>query len=300
MRLRTEETILASWTDSQVIVTVVCITYNQINYIEKALNSFLTQITSFRFKILIHDDASTDGTSEILKEYAIKYPQLFEVVIQNENQYSQGRLLSVGNLWSLVESEYIAFCEGDDFWLDPHKLEKQLEAITPDIDLCFHAAMKVSEDGHNLKPMSLYTKSKYELTDVVPCGGGFIPTASWFVRTEALLELPTWLTSLPFTDYFIQIWVMRQGGAIYIPEIMSAYRTGAVGSSVDAYSTVKKKLIYCDAMFLGLNKLDDALDQRYSKEIATRKKSILISHIKFFTKRFSFLELIKLVIKYFR
>jgi glycosyltransferase involved in cell wall biosynthesis len=299
MILRTENEIVASWDDSQVIVTVVCITYNQISYIEKTLKSFLSQITNFRFEILIHDDASTDGTAEKLTEYATKYPNIFKLILQNENQYSKGKLLSVDNIWAHVDSEFVAFCEGDDFWLDPYKLAKQIKAITPDTDFCFHAAMKISESGDDIKPMSLYNQATYTLNEVIPCGGGFIPTASWFIRTKALLDLPSWLTSLLFTDYFIQIWVMRRGGATYIPEVMSAYRTGAVGSFVDAYIDTNKKLIYCDEMFSGLNQLNLALEKMYNNEIASRKKSILKSHIKFFFKRLEFKALYSLFKSYF-
>lgn len=296
---RTENEIVASWSDSEVLVTVVCITYNQINYIEKALESFLSQITNFRFQILVHDDASTDGTAEKLTEYSAKYPNIFKLILQSENQYSKGTLLSVDNLWSHIESRFVAFCEGDDFWLDPYKLAKQLISMTPDTDFCFHAAMKISENGDDIKPMSLYDKTTFTISEMIPCGGGVIPTASWFIRTKALLDLPSWLTSLLFTDYFIQIWAMRRGGAIYIPEVMCAYRTGAIGSFVDAHKDTSKKVIYCDAMLSGLNKLNRAFENQYDKEINHRRKSILKSHIKFFTKRLEFKALYSLFKSYF-
>ena len=300
MKTRSESEIINGWARSdEVLVTIVCITFNQASYIECALNSFLSQVTTFPFEILIHDDASFDGTTEILLEYSRAFPKLIRLIAQKENMYSKGQLLTFDNLWSHVDSEFIAFCEGDDYWIDNFKLEKQIQAITRDVDICFHAALKVAPDGAYIKEMSVYDKSHFDLGDIIPNSGGLIPTSSYFVRTQSLFDLPSWITSLSFTDYFVQIWVARRGGAIYIPETMSAYRTNAIGSLVDMHASADKKLMYCSEMFTALKKLRIELNEQYDDEISLRKFRIFKSHARFFIKRLRFFLTAKLLYMYF-
>jgi glycosyltransferase involved in cell wall biosynthesis len=106
------------------------------------------QETSFEYEIIIHDDASNDGTREILEEYASKYPTLFKLILQDENQYSKG-IDVMAILFSYATGKYIALCEGDDYWTDPLKLQKQFDFISenPTCSLCFHETDVVYEDG---------------------------------------------------------------------------------------------------------------------------------------------------------
>ena len=101
-----------------IVVSVACITYNHAPYIRQCLEGFLMQKTNFPIEIIVHDDASTDGTDDIIREYALKYPELFKVILQEENQYSKGvDVLSL--VFERSAGKYIAFCEGDDYWTDP-------------------------------------------------------------------------------------------------------------------------------------------------------------------------------------
>ena len=117
------------WSEGTVpVVTIRCITYNHVNFIRDAIEGFLIQETTFPVEIIIHDDASTDGTAEIVKDYAEKHPQLFRPILQKENQFSQGR-----EVWSRVRDRvnemqrgvFVALCEGDDYWTSPRKLHEQ-------------------------------------------------------------------------------------------------------------------------------------------------------------------------------
>lgn len=109
------------------MVSISCITYNHARYIRECLDGFLMQECNFDFEILIHDDASTDGTQEIIKEYAEKYPDLIKPIYQTENQYSKGqRGMNVKYNFPRAKGKYIALCEGDDYWTDPLKLQKQV------------------------------------------------------------------------------------------------------------------------------------------------------------------------------
>lgn len=125
------------------VVSIGCITYNHENYIKNAIEGFLIQKITFPVEIIIHDDASTDNTSNIIREYEQKYPNLFINIYQNENQYSKGNTPIFGNfIYPKARGKYIAFCEGDDFWTDPLKLQKQVNFLeaNPDYSLTSHEA----------------------------------------------------------------------------------------------------------------------------------------------------------------
>lgn len=115
--------------DAVPLVTISCITYNHESYIRDAIEGFLHQITSFPIEILIHDDASTDGTASIIREYEQEYPGLILPIYQSENQYSRGVRISPTYQFPRARGKYIALCEGDDYWTDPLKLQKQVDFL---------------------------------------------------------------------------------------------------------------------------------------------------------------------------
>src|SRR5699024_4878444 len=131
-KIRTEKEIMSSWLRSskENKVSISCITYNHENYIRDTLDGFLMQETEFPFEILIHDDASTDKTPQIIKEYQSRYPNLFNPIYQSENQLSKGGISP--NLefnYPRATGKYIALCDGDDYWTNPYKLEKQVQFL---------------------------------------------------------------------------------------------------------------------------------------------------------------------------
>ncbi|MBP6182581.1 glycosyltransferase [Flavobacterium sp.] len=109
-------------------VSICCQTYNHVNYIEECLNGFLMQKTNFKFEILLRDDASADGTTEIVKKYSDKYPDIINPLIYNENQYQKGVSPFRDNV-KRAKGKYIAICEGDDYWTDSYKLQKQVDLL---------------------------------------------------------------------------------------------------------------------------------------------------------------------------
>lgn len=111
------------------LVSVCCLTYNQEKYISDAIEGFLMQRTSFPVEVIIHDDASTDKTGEIIKGYAERNADLFVPLFQVENQFSKGENPFIKNILPRVSGKYIAFCEGDDYWTDPLKLQKQTDFL---------------------------------------------------------------------------------------------------------------------------------------------------------------------------
>jgi glycosyltransferase involved in cell wall biosynthesis len=140
-----------SWPDGTVpVVSIFSITYNHVNFIRDAIEGFLMQETTFPVEIFIHDDASTDGTAEIVKEYADKYPWLFRTLLQTENQWSKGIANSLFfRLMQEQSGEFIALCEGDDYWTDERKLQKQVTFLwnNPEFVACGHGARYLNSAG---------------------------------------------------------------------------------------------------------------------------------------------------------
>lgn len=139
---------LAKGQDNIPLASISCMTYNHAPFVKQCLDHLLAQKTNFPFEIVIHDDASTDGTKEIVEEYASKYPDIVFPYYQNENQYSKGlRGLPSRYNYPRCRGRYIAICEGDDFWTDPLQLQQQVNFLEghEDFVLTFHDFRVVDE-----------------------------------------------------------------------------------------------------------------------------------------------------------
>ena len=120
------------------LVSIVTLAFNHGRYLRQCLDGFVMQITDFTFEVIIHDDASTDDTAQIIREYEEKYPHIFRPIYQIENQYSKGVAIGATYLYPAVRGKYICECEGDDWWTDPYKLQKQADFLEahPEYSLC--------------------------------------------------------------------------------------------------------------------------------------------------------------------
>lgn len=137
--------------EKEIMVTIRCITYNHKSFIRQCLDGFVMQKTNFRFIAIVHDDASTDGNADIIREYAQKYPEIIRPILQTENQHSKGFKDAQKLLLDLCsQTKYVAYCEGDDYWTDPLKLQKQFDFMEghPDYTACFHQTILHYEDGN--------------------------------------------------------------------------------------------------------------------------------------------------------
>lgn len=135
--------------DRTVMVSVCCAAYNHEKYIESALQGFVNQVTDFRFEVIVHEDVSSDKTRDIIQKYVDLYPNIFVPIFQTENQYSKERGLVARNMFSKARGKYIAICEGDDYWIDKHKLQKQYDIMEkhPECSICVHDIEQVYRDG---------------------------------------------------------------------------------------------------------------------------------------------------------
>lgn len=214
-------------------VSIVCNAYNHEKYIRKCLEGFVMQRTDFAFEILVHDDASTDDTADIIREFEKRYPKLVKPIYQTENQYSKPGVSISSFQYPRAKGKYIAICEGDDYWTDPLKLQKQYDALEEhlDIDMC---ATKAKQVVANTEKFLGFVEPKNEtcvisLNDVIKGGGNYFATCSLFVRKEILLN-PYPFNQKINLDYAIQISGALRGGVYYINEDMCSYRVLSDGS----------------------------------------------------------------------
>lgn len=214
-------------------VSVICNAFNHESYIRDALESFVVQKTNFKFEVLVHDDASTDKTADIIREYEAKYPELIKPIYQTENQYSKGTG-AVGELQiARARGKYIAYCEGDDYWTDPLKLQKQYDAMEahPEVDICAHCGMRVNAESKEVIGYVNPSDKDCVLTpeQVILGGGGYVVTNSLMYRREIIFNEPEFRKFLKL-DYTLQMYGALRGGMLYLAECMSAYRVMTKGS----------------------------------------------------------------------
>lgn len=255
-------------------VSVVCATYNQVSYISEAIESFLMQKTSFEYEIIIHDDASTDGTSEIVKKYVNKYPNKVFAILQNENQYSQGVQFSRLYIHPMVRGKYIAICEGDDFWTDPYKIQKQYDYMEKNqgCSLCIHDGYLLTADKSILfhsKPMSENPK-KYYIEDAIMGIGTKVVTNSFFYRTELTRqERPQFVEMAPAGDFVAPIHYALNGYIYYMPEKMAAHRALAINSFSSTMGrgkeSRKKWEVFYQRQYKAMKELDYYTNYKHSK-----------------------------------
>ena len=178
----------------QPLVSIVCEVYNHKPYLRRCLDGFVMQKTDFPFEIVIHDDASPDGSAEIIREYEKDYPQLFNPIYQTENQYSKGVQLWRTIQFPRARGKYIAICEGDDYWTDPLKLQKQVDYLEKETDcgLCF-TDYSIKDEKNRLIQDSCFLNGKHRSIDFEDhlFSQGYIAPRTWVFRKEIYEQFDT-------------------------------------------------------------------------------------------------------------
>ena len=257
--------------NENIMVSIVCNTFNQEDYIADTLDSFLMQSTNFLYEILVHDDASTDSTVKIIKEYEKKYPDLIKPIYQEKNQYSQNVNIDSVFQYSRAKGKYIAYCEGDDYWTDPEKLQKQVDLLEhhSEVDICAHRAEAVdAETKERLEMIAPADKDTlFTIEEVIRGEGGFVSTNSLLMRKECMCTYYKFSDEFPF-DYAMQIQGALRGGMLYMDEMMSAYRKDAKGSwTVYTTENIEKKVEHIKNEVNMLKTLNQETNYQYDKEI---------------------------------
>ena len=219
------------------LVSIICITYNHVNFIRDAIEGFLMQETTFPVEIHIHDDASTDGTAEIVRDYEAIYPNLIKAICQTENQYSKGNK-SGQFLRPLLRGKYIASCEGDDYWTDKAKLQLQVDYLElhPGCVISGHDAIVIDATGKVLRRSVVRTKGRDYTADELKQGEAILPTASRLVRNIHRSSTFRYRSCFQGGDRFTLVTLGDHGGAHFHDDISpSVYRKhqGGVWSGMD-------------------------------------------------------------------
>lgn len=214
--------------EQEILVSVICETYNHELYIRQCLDGILMQETSFAYEVLIHDDASNDHTQSIIKEYVEKYPEIIKPIFQKENQYSKG--ISIWRVYQMprAKGKYIALCEGDDYWTDPLKLQKQVDFLESheDYSMCFHAA-KILNQGVDVNRTGAVCErvidKEYTSTELFE--NWIVPTASIVYRKDMVegfkMKHAEWLTR---GDIAMVLRSSHTGKVWGMSDLMSVYR----------------------------------------------------------------------------
>lgn len=263
--------------ENRVLVSICCITFNQESYIRDALEGFVNQKTNFKYEVLIHDDASTDKTADIIREYQEKYPEMIKPILQTENQYSKG-LTNVSGTWNFPRavkngSKYIAMCEGDDYWISADKLQKQVDYMEshPDCSLVFHSA-KVEVQGSAVTERMMRPYKKTQVVspeEIIDKRSGY-PTASLMFKTEMVKELPDFYNNAPIADIPLQLLSANLGYAYYMDEPMCVYRLGGAASWTTLMKQgnyEKKQQDYAKAMKVMYKGFDEFSGKRFHETV---------------------------------
>jgi glycosyltransferase involved in cell wall biosynthesis len=231
-----------SATDRPPKASVFVLTHNHVAWIGQALESALAQEAPFEFELLVADDCSTDGTREIVREYADRHPDLIRTFLPERN-------LGVAGIWlpaaRQCRGEYVAILEGDDYWTSPAKLARQVALLDsrPGWSSCFHRATLFHEDGRPSRPATpAFDREVFELDDLLRAC--FIPFLTVIFRRDVLASVPEWTFSYRWFDWLFHLFCARRGPIGFLDEDMAAYRVHAGGnwSAQDRTSQLEEDL----------------------------------------------------------
>lgn len=291
-------------------VGVRCYTYNHSKYIESAMDGFTMQKTSFPYICTVVDDASTDGTQDVIKSYLSAHFNTIEsgetedyfsflashkantscfflVLLLKYNHY-QLRKPKGPYFTSWMDTAFRAICEGDDYWIDGDKLQKQVDFLEahPQLSSCIHAFIREDSKGRKETIHKYSSDVDFILPeDVFNSSGMFGATGSWLYRASAVNDYPQWAASGPVGDRPLKMVLFARGGIGYLNDVMSVYRLGIAGSWTERMSFDLKYRLRTHRGILDISrKFDEWTDRKYHKYVARsirrqRRKYIVIDSI---------------------
>ena len=284
-------------------VRVDCETFNQSSYIEDALNGFTRQQTTFPFLCVIFDDASTDGTPQLIKSYLYKYFEtdnsevcycdendnyvkifaqhksnrncFFSVFLLKYNHYSK-KIYKDSYLNDIEKKvKYFGICEGDDYWIDSSKLQKQFALMEahPEYSMCFHANYDLYPNGEKKEYRPRQIKLQYTTEDAIRGGGPFMTTNSMFCRYDYLRKegRPFFWEKCPIGDVPMMLYFASKGAIGYIDEVMSVYRRLSAGSWTTRKKSLLKSINHHRAIIKMFQEFDVYTNYTYHKTIYEKK-----------------------------
>lgn len=249
--------------DNTIMVTVICLSYNHEKYIRDTFEGIIKQKTTFKFDVVVHDDASTDSSREIIEEYQKKYPDIIKPILQTDNQFSKGVDFEEKYIIPKCSGKYIAYCECDDYWIDESKLQKQVDFLEKhsEYSVCGHRHY-VYNCRTNKKSISNNDNTNHtvDFKVISDWSGAQFHTSSYLFRRE-LLCVPQSMKMKNVGNYPRLVWLALNGRVYQFAEVMSVYRIFTNGSwsqgntSGDVLGKRVDRLIDCIGMLEGAREL---------------------------------------------
>lgn len=262
--------------NENIMVSVLCLAFNHEKYIRQCLDGFVMQKTNFKFEVIIHDDASTDNTANIIREYEEKYPEIIKPIYQKENQYSKKAGITKSFTLPKARGKYIAICEGDDFWTDKYKLQKQVDTLenNPNSKCCVCTVRDANEDGSMMNtthPSEVFDSGILHTEDFLKlaCKEYAFQTSSFMFKgddyKEYIYNPPKFRTVSSVGDWPQLLYFSIIGDIYYINDEMSCYRRNAVGSYTTSMisSTINKRKKYNKGLIDMIESFDECTNQKY-------------------------------------
>lgn len=271
-------------------VSILCLAYNHEKYIADAIEGFLMQKTTFPIEIIVNEDASTDQTAAIIRKYEAAHPDLIHPIYHIQNQYSQGVNINDQFMLPLAQGKYVALCDGDDYWTDPYKLQKQYDAMeqNPSCRMCLH---KVREENLATGQSDTFIPRSEIMSGALSSfafftelgKSNFFNEVCYFFRRDDYAEyqhhypdfaqasMQTKTDDTPMLLYFGQL-----GDVYYFSEDMATYRHFVSGSWSDNFSnaTREKVLAWCDSGEKMYTLFNQYTENRYADPLARKLKFI--------------------------
>lgn len=259
------------------LVSIVCLTYNEEDFVRDTFDNFLSQKTTFPFEVLVYDDASQDRTPEIIKEYASRYPDIFRVTLYEENNFKKGLGfygLRVG--FNEAKGKYIAYCEGDDYWCDDHKLQKQVDFLESHLEynVCAHET-RIRNDFDSKENETLFSRANfnsyidiskrkhYTFEDTLT--GNIFHISSMMFRNSPI-QWPEWICEVTALDMVLFMILAEKGDIYRLDDVMSVYRQNRC-SITNTQQQFNSKLASNSMLINLLSKMDEYWSNQYHKII---------------------------------
>lgn len=263
------------------LVSIQCLVYNHEPYLRQCLNGFIMQQTNFPFVAVVHDDASTDHSADIIREYAEKYPDIIKPIYETENQYSKhdGSLTRIVN--EACMGKYVALCEGDDFWTNPHKLQLQYDAMEshPECTICLSKVTFADRNGNSLGttiPFGSMVKEGIVNVETLThtefyFGKWCFHTSSFFIRHDMFpvrdrLQSNE-LKDFPYGDMPLLLSCLISGPGYFVDQITGYYRTDSGGYNSSLKKNKEKLINNTLRVIKGLQALNKLTYFKYKKDI---------------------------------
>lgn len=263
------------FSDDLPVVSVCVQTYQQVNYIEECLDSILSQITDFPFEIILGEDESSDGTREICIRYAERFPKRIKLFLRSRKDVilykgkATGRFNFIENI-KAASGKFIALCEGDDYWTDNSKLQKQFDLLMTNNNygICFHKVLEMNTFNNKNKYLpSINSDKEYNIFDYIQSND--TATCSMFFRRDLFFPIPEWMYKVPFGDLGIILLILHKTSStcMVLKDEMGVYRinSGGIHGSMKKNSKTLIRAYYQHIDFFNIIKKELLDDNKYDQ-----------------------------------